>query len=131
MNPQFWFFAHLSDHRRSFFCNAINNFTMFFFSFIVYYFKNDRSDEYFAQCSFFFALHLEWFLNLSTDKSPVAICIFVNLCSTLFSLWFEFSSGWFYFLSKCAKKRVKTNGVTLFDITLFKLFTGDGSYINS
>ena len=57
--------------------------------------------------SFLFALHLEWSLNISTGKKSNAICIFVNLCSTLFSLWFKFSSAWFYFLSKCTKERGK------------------------
>ena len=54
-----------------------------------------------------FALHLEWSLNISTGKKSNAICTFVNLCSTLFSLWFKFSSAWFYFLSKCTKERGK------------------------
>ena len=62
-----------------------------------------------SPCSFFFALHLEWSLNLSTDKKSNAICIFANLCSTLLSLWFKFSSAWFYFLLKCTKKRAKAN----------------------
>ena len=58
----------------------------------------------------FVALHLQWSLNLSTDKKSNAVCIFANLCSTLFSLWFKFSSAWFYFLSKCTKKkRAKAN----------------------
>ena len=59
--------------------------------------------------SFFFALYLEWSLNLSTGKESNAICIFANLCSTLFSLWFKFSSAGFYFLSKFTKKREKGN----------------------
>ena len=62
-----------------------------------------------SPCSLFFALHLEWSLNLSTDKKWNAICIFANLCSTFFSLWFKFSSARFYFLSKCTKKRAKAN----------------------
>ena len=56
-------------------------------------------------CSFFFALHLEWSLNISIDKKSNAISISANLCSTLFSLWFKFSSACFYFLSKCTKER--------------------------
>ena len=59
-------------------------------------------------CSFFLAVQLEC-LNLSTDKKSHAICIFANLCSTLFSLWFKFSSAWFYCLSKCTKKGTKPN----------------------
>ena len=58
---------------------------------------------------FFFALYLEWSLNLSTGKESNAICIFANLRSTLFSLWFKFSSAGFYFLSKFTKKREKGN----------------------
>ena len=58
-------------------------------------------------CSFFVALHLEWSLNISIYKKSNAICIFANLCSTLFSLWFKFSWVWFYFLLKCKKEREK------------------------
>ena len=58
---------------------------------------------------FFFGLHLEWSLTLSADKKSNAICIFANLCFFLFSLWFKFSSAWFYFLSKCTKKWAKAN----------------------
>ena len=61
------------------------------------------------ESSFFFALHLEWPLNLITDEKSNAICILANLCATLFSLRFRFSSAWFYFLSKCTKKRAKLN----------------------
>ena len=54
--------------------------------------------------SFSFALHLEWSLYLSNDKKSDAICIFANLCSTLFSLCFKFPSAWFYYLLKYTKK---------------------------
>ena len=78
------------------------------FSFINYSFQNELSDEHCPlPISFLFALILEWFLNKITDKKSNAICIFVNLCSTLFSLWFKFFSTWFYFLSKCTKERGK------------------------
>ena len=66
-----------------------------------------------SPCSFFCLLRLEWSLNLSTDKKSNAICIFANLCSTLFSLWFKFSSAWFYCLSKCTKRRQKLIGKNL------------------
>ena len=62
-----------------------------------------------SPCSFFCPLRLEWSLNVRTDKKSNAICIFANLCSTLFSLWFKFSSALFYCVSKCTKKRVKAN----------------------
>ena len=62
-----------------------------------------------SPCWFFFALHLQWSLNLSTGKKSNAICIFASLCSTLFSLWFKFSLAWFYFLSKCTEKRAKAD----------------------
>ena len=55
-------------------------------------------------CSFSFVFHLEWSVNLSTDKNSNSICIFANLCSTLFSLWFKSSSAWFSCLSKCTQK---------------------------
>ena len=65
-------------------------------------------------CWFLFALHLEWSLNISTDQKSNTICIFANLCSTLFSLWFKFSSAWLYFLSKCTKvRRKKVTGKNL------------------
>ena len=56
-------------------------------------------------CSFFFALRLEWSLNISFDKKPNAISISANLCPTLFSLRFKFSSACFYLLSKCTTER--------------------------
>ena len=90
MNPQFWFFAHLSDHRRSLFCNAINDFMMsyfFFLSLFITFRTNVRMSIIPSPCSFLFSLHLEWSLNISTDKKSNVICIFGNLCSTLFSLW--------------------------------------------
>ena len=37
--------------------------------------------------------YLELSLNLSADKNPNAICRFANLCFTLFSLVFKFSSA--------------------------------------
>ena len=61
-----------------------------------------------SPCSFLYAFHLQWSLNISTDKKSNAVCTFANLCSTLFSLWFKFSSAWFYFLSKCTKKEGKS-----------------------
>ena len=76
----------------------------FFLSIFITFRTHVRMSIIPSPCSFFFALHLEWSLNLSTDKKSNAICIFANLCSTLFSLWFKFSSAWFYFLSKCTKK---------------------------
>ena len=86
--------------------NAINDFMVgYFFSFIIYYFQKERFEEHYPLPIFVFALHLEWTLNLSTDKKSNAIFILANLCSTLFSLWFKFSLAWFYFLSKCAKRR--------------------------
>ena len=81
----------------------------FFLSLFITFRTNVRMSIIPSPCSFFFALHLQWSINLSTDKKSNAVCIFANLCSTLFSLWFKFSSAWFYFLSKCTKKRTKTN----------------------
>ena len=80
---------------------------IFFLSLFITFRTNVRMGIIPYTCLLFFALHLEWPLNFSTDKKSNAICIFVNLCSTLFSLWFKFSSPWFYCLSKCAKKRAK------------------------
>ena len=82
----------------------------FFLSLFITFRTNVRMSIIPSPCSFFFALHLEWSLNLSTDKISNAICIFSNLCSTLSNLRFEFSSAWFYCLSKCTKiKREKAN----------------------
>ena len=36
-----------------------------------------------SPCSFLFALHLEWSLDINTDQKSNAICILANLCSTL------------------------------------------------
>ena len=80
----------------------------FFLSIFITFRTHVRMSIIPSPCSFFFALHLEWSLNLSTDKKSDAICIFANLCSTLFSLWFKFFSAWFDFLSKCTKKRGKS-----------------------
>ena len=60
-----------------------------------------------SPCSFLFAVHLEWSLNITIDKKSNAICIFEKLRSTLFSLWFKFSLTWFYFLSKCTQENGK------------------------
>ena len=81
---------------------------LIFFSLFITFRTNVRTSIIPSPCSFSFTLHLEWYLNLSTDKKSIAICIFSNFCSTLFSLWFTFSSAWFYFLSKCTKKKEQT-----------------------
>ena len=60
-----------------------------------------------------FVLHSEWSLTLITHKKSNTVCTFANLCSTLFSLWFKFSSAWFYFLSKCKKRGQKLIGKNL------------------
>ena len=87
---------------------------IFFFLSLFFTFRtNVRMSIIPSPCPFFFALQLELSLNSSTDKKSNAICIFANLCSTLFSLWFKFSSAWFYFLSKCTKKGQKLTGKNL------------------
>ena len=105
LNPQFWFFAHLSDHRLSLFCSAINEFMIgyFFLSLFITFRTNVWMSVIPSPCWFLFALHLKWSLNISIDQKSNAICIFENLRSTLFSLWFKFSSAWFYFLLKSTK----------------------------
>ena len=82
---------------------------IFFLSLFITFRTNVRMNIIPSPCSLSFALHLEWYLNLSTDKKSNAISIFSNFCSTLFSLWFKFSSAWFYFLSKCTKKGTGKN----------------------
>ena len=104
MNPQLRFFAHLDNQRCSLFCNAIN---VFFLSLFITFRTNVWMSIIPSPYSFFFVLLLEWSLNLSNDKKQNAICIFVNLCSALFSLWFKFSSAWFYFLSKSTREEGK------------------------
>ena len=93
-------------------CSAMRSMTAgrvnFFLSLFITFRTNVRMSMVPSPCSFFFALHLKWSLNLSTDKKSNAVCIFANLCSTLFSLWFKFSSAWFYFLSKRTKKEGKS-----------------------
>ena len=92
----------------------------FFLSLLITFRTNVRMSIIPSPCSFFFALHLQWSINLSTDKKSNAVCIFANLCSTLFSLWFKFSSAWFYFLSKCTKKRTRTGEYLNVDRQFFK-----------
>ena len=79
----------------------------FFLSLFITFRTNVRISIIPSPCSFFFVLHLEWSLNLSTDQKSNPICTFGNLSFTLFILWFKFFSVWIYFLSKCTKKRVK------------------------
>ena len=85
----------------------------FFLSLFITFRTNVRMSIIPSPCSFFFALHLQWSINLSTDKKSNAVCIFANLCSTFFSLRFKFSSAWFYFLSKCTKRGQKLTGKKL------------------
>ena len=93
-------------------CSAVRSviswWVNFFLSLFITFRTHVRMSIIPSPCSFLFALQLEWSLYLSTDKKSDAICIFAKLCSTLFSLWFKFSSAWFYFLSKCTKKRGKS-----------------------
>ena len=116
MNPQFWFFSHVNGHLPQFVLQCDHWFhdgLIFFLSLFITFRTNVRMSIIPSPCSFFFALHLQWSINLSTDKKSNAVCIFANLCSTLFSLWFKFSSAWFYFLSKCTKKGQKLIGKKL------------------
>ena len=111
MNPQFdslltWM---ITDAVCSTMRLMISWWVNFFLSLFITLRTNIRMSIIPFPCSVFFALHLEWSLNLCTDKKSDVICIFANWCSTLFSLWFKFSSAWFYCLSKCAKKRAKAN----------------------
>ena len=63
-------YSHLNDHRRSLFCNAINDFMMsyFFISSFITFRTKVRMSIIPSPSSFFFALSLEWSLDLSTDK---------------------------------------------------------------
>ena len=88
---------------------CFHNDLIFFLSFFITFRTNVRMSITPFPCSIFFALYLEWSLNLSTDKKSNTICIFENLRYTLFGLWFKFSSAWFCFLSKCTQERAKAN----------------------
>ena len=101
-------------------CSAMQSMSSWWFNFFLSLFitfrTNVRRSIIPSPRFFFFALHLEWpdtkdleWSDLRTDKKSNAICIFANLCSTLFSLWLKFSLAWFYFPSKCTKKRAKAN----------------------
>ena len=59
------------------------------------------------RCLFFFALHLEWSININTDKRSNAIA---NLCSTLFSLWSKFYRLGPNFCQNAQKSRQKLTG---------------------
>ena len=87
--------------------------------------------------SFFLQQNSEWSRNTKIKRS-------LYICELLFhfSLWFQFASVWFYFLSKCTKERGKEltgqnldvdtqlfeDAFCLFDVTLFSLIAGDGQY---
>ena len=89
---------------------------IFFLSLFIIFRTNVRSGIIPSSCS------SRMSLNFSTDKKSNAICIFANLCSTLFFLWFKSSPARFYFLSKCTKKGRKPNGKNLnVDRQLFKM----------
>ena len=92
INRQFWFFAHLNDHRRSLFCNGINIlwWVNFFLSLFITFRTNFRMSIISSPCLFLFCSPFRMVPYLSTDKKSNAICIFANLCSTLFSRWFKF-----------------------------------------
>ena len=62
-----------------------------------------------SPCSFFFALHLEWSLNLSTDKKSNAICIFANLCSTYLVCGSNFLQLVCTFCRNAQKRKAKAN----------------------
>ena len=85
MNPQFWFFAHLNDHRRSLFCNAINIswWVNFFLSLFIAFRTKVRISIIPSLCSLFFALHLERSLNLSTDKNQIQF-VYLRTCVPLY-----------------------------------------------
>ena len=110
----------------------------YFVSLFITFRTNFRMSIIPSPCSFFFALHLEWSLDLRTVKKQNAICLFANLCSTLFSLPFTFSSAWFYFLSKYAltEKNLNVDSSSkmqsiFFDATQFNLIEVGESNTNS
>ena len=86
-------------------CNQWFHNRLIFFSLFITFRKNIPMRIIPSPCLFFFALHLEWFLNSSTDKKSSVICIIAKLPSTLFSLWFKFLLAWSYFLLKRTQKR--------------------------
>ena len=103
MNPQFWFFAQLSDHWLNLFCHAFNDYEKVIEKLVCYKFRWTHNFDslhnwvitdsicsamrsMISGCSphvHFFGLHLERFLNTSVDKESNAFCIFASLCSTL------------------------------------------------
>ena len=87
--------------------SMISRWVNFFLSLFITFRTNVWMSIISSACLFLFALHLEWYLNISIGKKSNAVCLFANLCSTLFSLWFKFSAAWFYFLSKCTKRTGK------------------------
>ena len=107
MNPQFWFFAHLSDHHVWSLCSAmrtmilwlVKNFLSLFITFRTKIRKISIPLPIFA----FICSPLEWSLNASVD----AVCIFVNLCSTLVCSSNVLQLG-SIFLRNAQKKRKKS-----------------------
>ena len=109
MNPQFdslhtWV---ITDSVCSAMQSMISWWVIFFLSSFITFRTNVRMSIIPSPCLFLFVLQLEWSLDISADKKSNAICIFANLCSTLFRVWFKFSAAWFYFLSKYRKERGK------------------------
>ena len=59
---------------------------IFFFSSFITFRTNVWMSIIPSPCSFFFALHLEWCINLITNKKSNEICIFANICIFLLYL---------------------------------------------
>ena len=99
----------------------------FFLSLLITFRTNAQMSIIPSPCSIFFALRLKWCLHLSTDQKSNAICIFANLCSTLFSLSFKFFFSLVLLSVKMHKKRGEN--LTVKNLHVGRQFFKDVSHI--
>ena len=97
-------------------CSAMQSIIMRWVNFFLSLFIAFRTNVWMSiipsPCSFFFALHLEWCINLITNKKSNEICIFANIC--IFLLYLVCGSNFLQLSSTFCrnaqkKKRAKAN----------------------
>ena len=97
-------------------CSAMRSMISLWVNFFLSSFITFRTNVWMSiipsPCSFFFALHLEWCINLITNKKSNEICIFANIC--IFLLYLVCGSNFLQLSSTFCrnaqkKKRAKAN----------------------
>ena len=127
MNPQFWSFAHLSDHRHSLFCNAnqrIHDGLKFFFHDLLLLERTFGWALYSSPYLFLFALHLDWSLITSVDKN---IKCSLHICEHMFhfSLRFKLSISFNFILFPLEMHRWKRKKQTRKNLNVDRQFFKD------